>query len=115
MSRTTWLVITIAGLAAFIVGGGVALVDSGTRTSSASSAPVVTPPPSLPAKESPSPSVDPPVTLAAEEAGGHEHGHGKHDKPKGHDKPKDRGNKGHEEHGKPKGHHGHHDDHGKED
>ena len=108
MSRTTWLVITIVGLAAFIVGGGVALLDDGSRTSSASNAPVVTAPPSMSATESPSPSptVDPPVTLAAEEAEGDEHGPGKHGKAKGHDK------KGHEEHGKAKGNHG---DNGDED
>lgn len=42
MSRTTWLVVTICGLAAFIVGGGVALLDDGTGTSSVSNAPAVT-------------------------------------------------------------------------
>jgi hypothetical protein len=110
LSRTTWLVITIVGLTAFIVGGGVALVDGGTRTSSASNAPVVTAPPSPSATGSfsPSPSAEPPpVTLAEEEAEGD--GHGKHGKAKGHDK------KGHEEHGKAKGHHDHHGDQGEED
>ena len=100
MSRTTWLVITIVGLAAFIVGGGVALVGDGSRTSSASNAPVVTVSSSPSALESPSSSVDPSVPLAADESEGDEHGHGGHGKAKGHDK------KGHQGHGKAKGHQG---------
>jgi len=35
-SRTTWLVISIVGLIAFIVGGGVALLDDGGSTPSPS-------------------------------------------------------------------------------
>ena len=105
MSRTTWLVITIAGLVAFIIGGGAALVDDGSRTSSASNAPVVTVSPSRPPMESHSPSVDPSVSLAADEHEGDDPGHG-HGKAKGHDK------KGHKGHGKAKGHQG---DQGEED
>lgn len=99
MSRTTWLVITIAGLVAFIIGGGAALVDDGSRTSSASNAPVVTVSPSRPPMESHSPSVDASVSLATEENEGDDPGHG-HGKAKGHDK------KGHQGHGKAKGHQG---------
>ena len=102
VSRTTWLVITIAGLVAFIIGGGAALVDDGSRTSSASNAPVVTVSPSRPPTEPHSPSVDPSVSLAADEHEGDDPGHG-HGKAKGHDK---KGHRGHKEHGKAKGHQG---------
>jgi hypothetical protein len=104
VSRTTWLVITIAGLVAFIIGGGAALVDDGSQTSSASNAPVVTVSPSRPPMESHAPSVDPSVSLAADEHEGDDPGHGHgHGKAKGHDK---KGHKGHKEHGKAKGHQG---------
>lgn len=97
MSRTTWLVITIFGLGAFIVGGGVALVNDG-RTSAASNAPVVTISSSPPALASPSAPIDPSVSLAQDETEGDEPGKGGDGKAKDHDK------KGHEGHGKAKGH-----------
>ena len=97
MSRTTWLVITIFGLGAFIVGSGVALMDDG-GTSSASNAPVVTVSSSPPALASPSASIDPSVSLAQDETEGDDPEHGGNGKAKGHDK------KGHEGHGKAKGH-----------
>lgn len=105
MSRTTWLVITIVGLAAFIVGGGVALVEEGSHPPSASNAPAVSvsSSSSIPALESPPASNDPSVSLAEHEDEGDENGHGEHGKEQGHDK---QDKKGHEVHGKAKGHQG---------
>ena len=107
MSRTAWLVITIVGLAAFIVGGGVALVDDGSRTLSASDAPAVMASSYPPALESPLSAIDPSVSLFVENEGD-ERGHAEQGKAKGH------GKKGHEGHGKAKGHDKKgHDGHGK--
>ena len=102
MSRTTWLVITIVGLGAFIVGGGVALVND-ERTSAASNAPGVTISASPPALASPSAPIDPSVSLAQDETEGDEPGKGGNGKAKGHDK-KGHDKKGHEGHGKAKDH-----------
>ena len=96
MSRTTWLVITIVGLGAFIVGGGVALMDDGTQAPSASNAPVLTAS-SPPALKSPSSTGDPAVSLAQDGDEGNDHGHSRPGKAKGEDK-KEKG-----EHGKAKG------------
>jgi hypothetical protein len=95
-------VITIVGLAAFIVGGGVALVEDGSQPPSASNAPAVSvsSSSSTPALESPPASNAPSVSLAEDENEGDENGHGGHGKAKGHDK------KGHEGHGRTKGHQG---------
>lgn len=98
MSRTTWLVVTICGLAAFIVGGGVALLDDGTGTSSVSNAPAVTVASSPPALESPPPSSLDPSVSAQDEDEGDDHGHGGKGQAHGHDK------KEHEGNGKAKGH-----------
>jgi hypothetical protein len=122
LSRTTWLVITIVGLIAFIVGGGAALVDEGSRIPAASNAPAVTISSSPPTLESPSSKVDP-VSLVEDEHKGDEHGHGGHGKAKGHDKKgheghgkaKGRDEKGHEGHGEAKGHHGDQGGQGEED
>ena len=100
LSRTTWLVITIFGLAAFIVGGGVALVNDGTGAPSASNVPEVTVSSSPPARESPPSSIDPSASLAQDEGEGGDQGHGENGKAKGHDKEAS------EEHGKAKGHQG---------
>ena len=109
MSRTTWLVITIFGLGAFIVGGGAALMDDGIGTLSASNAPVVTVSSSPPALSSPSASIDPSVSLAQDETEGEDPGQGGNGKAKGHDK------KGHEGNGKAKGHDKAKHDQGEED
>ena len=77
MSRTTWLVITIVGLTAFIVGGGVALLEDGNQPPAGSKALAVSAssPSSAPALELPA-APGPSVSLAEDE--GHDNkGHGK--------------------------------------
>lgn len=104
-SRTTWLVITIFGLLAFIVGGGVALFEDMRPSPPRTEATQMALSPSLATPEE-----TPSVSLA--ESLGDDGGEGKakgHSKAKG-SKAKDHG-QGNEAHGKAKGHdkagHGH--------
>ena len=101
LSRTTWLVVTIVGLIAFIVGGGVALLEDVGPTPSRAEVTRETSSPSTASRVSPTVSLE-----LAEPPDDHHDGEAK---AKGHSKTKDHGKPGH---GKAKGHdkpgHGNH-------